>query len=87
MLSKRLAHPDIEVRMSFSFLPKTKGMRRLPNRYRQNRHMEFMDVGLPFRKHGYRDFVLRFGGKQSSTRRWFRVNWSWLNKLLVKFYV
>ena len=26
------------------------------------RHMEFMDVGLPFRKHGYRDFVLRFGG-------------------------
>ena len=24
------------------------------------RHMEFMDVGLPFRKHGYRDFVLRF---------------------------
>ena len=39
------------------------------------RHMEFMDVGLPFRKHGYRDFVLRFGGKQSSTRRWFRVNW------------
>ena len=51
------------------------------------RHMEFMDVGLPFRKHGYRDFVLRFGGKQSSTRRWFRINWSWLNKLLVKFYV
>ena len=51
------------------------------------RHMEFMDVGLPFRKHGYRDFVLRFGGKQSSTRRWFRVNWNWLNKLLVKFYV
>ena len=28
------------------------------------RHLEFMDVGLPFRKHGYRDFVLRFGGKQ-----------------------
>lgn len=50
-------------------------------------HLEFMDVGLPFRKHGYRDFVLRFGGKQSSTRRWFRVSWSWLNKLLVKIYV
>lgn len=56
-------------------------------RQRGFRHMEFMDVGLPFRKHGYRDFVLRFGGKQSSTRRWFRVNWNWLNKLLVKFYV
>ena len=40
-----------------------------------------------FRKHGYRDFVLRFGGKQSSTRRWFRISWSWLNNLLVKFYV
>ncbi len=51
------------------------------------RHMEFMDVGLPFRKHGYRNFVLRFGGKQSSTRRWFRINWTWLNKLLIRFYI
>lgn len=50
-------------------------------------HMEFMDVGLPFRKHGYRDFVLRFGGKQSSTRRWFRIKWGWLNNLMIKFYV
>lgn len=50
-------------------------------------HMEFMDVGLPFRKHGYRDFVLRFGGRQSSTRRWFRINLTWLNNLLIKFYV
>lgn len=50
------------------------------------RHMEFMDVGLPFRKHGYRDFVLRFGGKQSSTRRWIRVRWTWLNNLLIKIY-
>ncbi|WP_368166939.1 GNAT family N-acetyltransferase, partial [Bacteroides fragilis] len=51
------------------------------------RHMEFMDVGLPFKKHGYRDFVLRFGGKQSSTRRWFRFRWQWLNDLLIKIYV
>lgn len=51
------------------------------------RHMEFMDVGLPFRKHGYRDFVLRFGGKQSSTRRWFRIRCSWFNKLMIKLYV
>lgn len=50
------------------------------------RHLEFMDVGLPFRKHGYRDFVLRFGGKQSSTRRWFRFRWGWLNWLLNKIY-
>ena len=47
----------------------------------------FMDVGLPFRKHGYRDFVLQFGGKQSSSRRWFRVRWKWLNKVLCKIYV
>lgn len=49
-------------------------------------HLEFMDVGLPFRRHGYREFVLRFGGKQSSTRRWFRFRWTWLNKLLIKVY-
>lgn len=49
-------------------------------------HLEFMDVGLPFQKHGYREFVLRFGGKQSSTRRWFRFRWEWLNKLLNKIY-
>lgn len=50
-------------------------------------HLEFMDVGLPFKKHGYRDFVLRFGGKQSSTRRWFRFRWTWLNNLFTKIYV
>lgn len=50
------------------------------------RHLEFMDVGLPFRRHGYREFVLRFGGKQTSTRRWFRFRWPWLNSLLSRFY-
>lgn len=45
------------------------------------RHLEFMDVGLPFHKHGYREFVQRFGGRQISTRRWFRLRWRWLNKL------
>ena len=53
----------------------------------QLRHIEFMDVGLPFKQHGYRDFVLRFGGKQSSTIRWFRFSWSFLNKILTKIYV
>lgn len=51
------------------------------------KHLEFMDVGLPFKKHGYRDFVLRFGGKQSSTRRWFRFRWQWLNNLFTKIYI
>lgn len=50
------------------------------------RHLEFMDVGLPFRRHGYREFVLRFGGKQISTRRWFRFRWEWLNRVLIKMY-
>lgn len=49
-------------------------------------HLEFMDVGTPFRKHGYRDFVLRFGGEQISTRRWFHFRWHWLNKLCLWFY-
>ncbi|MBQ8673979.1 MAG: GNAT family N-acetyltransferase [Bacteroides sp.] len=49
-------------------------------------HFEFMDVGLPFRQHGYRDFVLRFGGKEFGTRRWFRFRWNWLNGLLSRFY-
>lgn len=50
-------------------------------------HFEFMDAGLPFKKHGYRDFILRFGGKQSSTRRWFRFRWDWLNRLLCRIYI
>lgn len=50
------------------------------------RHMEFMDVGLPFQKHGYRTFVLHFGGRQSSTRRWFRMRNNLLNYLLRKLY-
>lgn len=50
-------------------------------------HFEFMDAGLPFKKHGYREFILRFGGKQSSTRRWFRFRWNWLNNLLCRMYI
>lgn len=44
-------------------------------------HFEFVDAGLPFKKAGYRNFILNFGGKQVSTRRWFRFRWTWLNKL------
>lgn len=45
------------------------------------KHFEFVDAGLPFQKTGYRNFILSFGGKQVSTRRWFRFRWTWLNKL------
>lgn len=51
------------------------------------RHLEFMDGGLPFKEYGYRNFILRFGGKQSSTRRWFRFQWQWLNKISEIIYV
>ncbi|MBR3080519.1 MAG: GNAT family N-acetyltransferase [Prevotella sp.] len=44
-------------------------------------HIRFIDVGLPFRKNPYRDFILRFGGKEVSTYRWFRISIRWVNKL------
>ena len=49
-------------------------------------HFEFIDAGLPFQKVGYRNFILSFGGKQVSTRRWFRFRWKWINKLFTKLY-
>lgn len=50
-------------------------------------HLEFIEGGLPFRKFTYRDFILRFGGRQISTRRWFRIKWKWLNRLLIYLYI
>lgn len=44
-------------------------------------HIRFMDVGLPFRKNLYRDFIMRFGGKETSTYRWFRISIRWVNRL------
>ncbi|MBR1484137.1 MAG: GNAT family N-acetyltransferase [Prevotella sp.] len=49
-------------------------------------HICFLDVGLPFRKNRYRDFILKFGGKPTSTYRWFRTSIGWLNKLLSWYY-
>ncbi|WP_300728114.1 GNAT family N-acetyltransferase [uncultured Bacteroides sp.] len=51
------------------------------------RHFEFIDAGLPFKRYSYRDFILRFGGKQLSTRRWFKIRWRWLNRILIHIYV
>ncbi len=51
------------------------------------RHFEFIEAGIPFKQYAYRDFILRFGGKQLSTRRWFRIRWKWLNRLLIYFYI
>lgn len=49
-------------------------------------HMFFLDVGLPFRKNAFREFILRFGGKPVSTYRWFRCSIGWINTLLSWFY-
>ena len=49
-------------------------------------HMCFMDVGLPFSKNPFREFILRFGGKEQSTYRWFRCSIKWVNKLLAWIY-
>jgi len=45
------------------------------------KHIRFMDVGLPFRRNIYRDFILSFGGKEVSTFRWFRISIRWVNRL------
>ncbi len=46
------------------------------------RHICFLDVGLPFSRNPYREFILRFGGKPVSTNRWFRISIRWVNALL-----
>ena len=45
-------------------------------------HIYFMDVGLPYKKSPFREFILGFGGKPTSTRRWFRFSIRWVNALL-----
>lgn len=49
-------------------------------------HINFMDVGLPFRKNSFREFILSFGGKPVSTVRWFRCSIRWVNALLSWIY-
>jgi hypothetical protein len=49
-------------------------------------HICFMDVGLPYSKNPFREFILRFGGKEQSTYRWFRFSIRWVNKLLAWIY-
>lgn len=44
-------------------------------------HFRFIDVGLPFRKNPYRDFILSFGGKEVTGFRWFRISIRWANAL------
>ena len=50
------------------------------------KHIYFLDVGLPFSRNPFRDFILRFGGKPVSTYRWFRCSIRWINALLSWIY-
>ena len=49
-------------------------------------HMFFLDVGLPFSRNPFREFILRFGGKPVSTYRWFHCTIRWVNALLSWIY-
>lgn len=49
-------------------------------------HIVFMDVGLPFSKNLFREFILKFGGKPTSTYRWFRISVKWMNALAAWIY-
>ena len=49
-------------------------------------HIFFLDVGLPFRKNAFREFILSFGGKPTSSYRWFHCTIGWINSMLSWFY-
>ena len=46
------------------------------------RHICFLNVGLPFSRNRYREFILAYGGKPLTTYRWFHFTFQWLNRLL-----
>jgi hypothetical protein len=50
------------------------------------RHLRFLDVGLPYERSHFREFILGFGGKPISSYRWFRINIGWLNRLIAWCY-
>jgi len=44
--------------------------------------LEMLGTGRSFYYHKYTNILRSFGGEQRSSRRWFRYNWSWLNRIL-----
>lgn len=49
-------------------------------------HIYFLDVGLPFRRNPFREFILSFGGKPVARYRWFRIFVPWVNNILSWWY-
>ena len=50
------------------------------------KYFDFMDSGYLHEKAGKTRFILQFGGKQHATRRWYKINWGWINFIASKFY-
>lgn len=50
------------------------------------RFFDFMDAGFLNKRAGRPRFLLQFGGKQQASRRWYRINWQWLNFFANKIY-
>ena len=49
-------------------------------------YFDFMDTDFLNGNTGRARFLLRFGGKQRTTRQWYRFNWRLINFLVNKFY-
>lgn len=49
-------------------------------------HIYFMDVGLPWYRNPFREFILSFGGKPVTKYRWFRFYSHSINKILSWLY-
>lgn len=49
---------------------------------RDYKTLEMLGTGRSFYYHKYTSILRSFGGDQKSSRRWFRYNWSWLNRIL-----
>ena len=80
MASKRKSHPTL-------YPSAVTIWGAITDAYEQEKwHIYFMDVGLPFKKNRYRDFILSFGGKEVGTYRWFRFSLPWLTRLIGWFY-
>ncbi|MBQ6062982.1 MAG: GNAT family N-acetyltransferase [Prevotella sp.] len=49
-------------------------------------HINFLDVGLPYKSNKFRKFILNFGGKPVAKYRWFRFTLPWVNDLCSWFF-
>ena len=80
LASKRKSHPILQ--------PETATVwGAIDHAYQKHfRHIFFMDVGLPFKKSRFRDFILSFGGKEVSSYRWFFFTFPPINRLLTWIY-